>query len=176
MFTKNFELRMISGAMRDGLLTGSKAVDYTGVEKTLYSNVSNVATSFSCDYCMGRVLTSLNTASPGVCFGDGTTPVTKNDYKLSGNIITTISTSVNKTFTSDDDNGGGTLSAVYTITNTGNNAITISEIGLFNYWYHTNYSNYSTFLLERTLLDRPITIEAGGVGQVTYSISTKYPT
>ena len=68
---------------------------------------------------------------------------------------------------------------MFTLTNTGSEDFTISELGLVTYAYITNTNGYcyeNNFLLERTVLENPITIPAnGGVGQVTYTIRMDYP-
>ena len=112
-----------------------------------------------------RVMTSQH--GSGVAFGDGTTPPAFTDYKLSGNVITGISGSVSQTSEEDDD--GVTLTNVITVTNNNSNDITISEVCA-----NCQYQAY--FMVERTLLDTPLTIPAGGIGQVTYTIRFNYPT
>lgn len=61
-------------------------------------------------------------------------------------------------------------------TTTGDSAISIGEIGLIA----SSSNSYTTAdykaLYERTVLDTPVTIEAGGVGIVNYSIKLQYPT
>ena len=132
-----------------------------------YNTFSNNATKYP---YMGTIVKSYY-GGGGVMFGDGTTPVTLDDYKLSGNIITTISSSVSLSWDSDDEGCSGT--ALYTLTNSGDSAITISEVGLFSGVFSNNNMNY---MLERTVLDEPVTIEAGAIGQVTYTIRLNYPT
>lgn len=116
----------------------------------------------------------------GVLFGTGNTVATSDDYKLSGDVITGLS-SANVTYTSEavyDDNGV-TLTTVYTISNTTGADLTIGEVGLV-----ANFSTkvgqvyaakFYTLLYERTALDSPVTIPADGVGQVTYTICMNYP-
>lgn len=103
----------------------------------------------------------------GVAFGNGDTPATLDDYKLSGDILSGYSSncSLQKTYVE----GGVSLTAVYTITNNNSKSMEIKEIGLIS-------RAGITALLERTVLDTPITIEPGGVGQVTYTITMNYPT
>lgn len=111
---------------------------------------------------------SSNNAASGVYFGTGATAPSYDDYTLSGDIIhtATASTAVN---IADLDNGKA-ITGKYTITNTGAEEITISEIGLV-------YA-FSTFriLVERTVLDTPVTIPAGGIGLVEYTITFNLPT
>lgn len=116
---------------------------------------------------IGSVRTSL--INGGVIFGDGDTTPTLNDYNLAGNLITSISASVITNAVTNDD--GCTLNCIYTITNSGSEAITIKEIGLVM----KSTTSY-TYLLERTVLESPVTIEPGGVGQVNYTITFTYPT
>jgi hypothetical protein len=104
----------------------------------------------------------------GVYFGDGDTPPTVDDYTLSGNVLTTGSATVK--VTKNFDNDGITITGLYTITNTGDTDFTIREVGLFL------NQGYNRYLMERTVLDTPVTIPAGGIGQVTYTIRFNYPT
>ena len=112
-------------------------------------------------------------ASAGVILGTGNTPPTPEDYALSGEIITNFAFSAAVTIM--EDAGGCTWSALYTITNTADTDITIREIALM-----VSNSNYTGkdyhALIERTVLDSPVTIPAGGVGVVTYTIRMNYPT
>lgn len=105
----------------------------------------------------------------GVVFGTGDTAPTFDDYKLSGDLVTTMSASASVVVTKDDD--GYTYVATYTIANTGSADITIKEVGLILY----GRAN-SSFLIERTVLDSPLTISVGGVGQLVYTIRMNYPT
>ena len=105
-------------------------------------------------------------SSYGVCFGNGKTPATENDYCMEGDLLKDYGYSQIYSKTKDS------VTFVYTITNNESEPFTISEIGLVDYAYR-NYGYtyyYSGILVERTILESPITIPAGGVGQVTYTI------
>ena len=106
-------------------------------------------------------------------FGDGDTPPTLNDYKLSGNTITGCTVSFTKTVDNQDENGF-TVTAIHTITNGNSSEITIREVGRYS---HAQYASgsYGNYLIDRTVLDTPVTIPAGGIGQVEYTITFKYP-
>lgn len=80
----------------------------------------------------------------------------------------------------DDDSGTG-VRVTYTLTNGGSESITITEIGWFirnismATWSTTsisngNTNNTGTYMLDRTLLDTPVTIAPGEVGQVVYEL------
>lgn len=143
--------------------TQNNSIDVNVVKIGDYSDTSNYSPS------MRNVRTTISSYT-GVIFGSGTTPPTIDDYKLSGDIITTISAAVNHTFTTDDD--GSCYQCLYTITNTGTSEITIGEVALFA---GAASSSSKKFLVERTVLDSPVTIPAGGIGQVTYAIRLNYP-
>ncbi len=153
--------------------------NYQGTELMLYRSnnyLLKVAYDGSDTSCpaMKNVVTNY-TSTGGVIFGTGTTPPTLEDYSLSGTLITTITCTSSLTTKADAE--GMTLTALYTITNTASTAITIGEIALMCNLYNSSNSTHSyKGLVERTVLDEPVTIEPGGVGQVTYTIEFKYPT
>ena len=109
----------------------------------------------------------------GVIIGTGTAPAAFDDYKLSGDLITkfSFSVSVNKKHTES----GFEVTALYTITNTNSTEITIGEIGLIANQYTNSTSASYVALLERTVLEEPVTIPPGGIGQVEYTIRMNYP-
>ncbi len=108
--------------------------------------------------------------SVGIVLGTGTTAPTVNDYCLSGGVITTVTGSVADM--SPDD--GTSIISVLTITNTADTAITIGEIATTCYLpYESSRNDY--FMVDRTVLEAPVTIEAGGVGQITYTIEMPFP-
>lgn len=107
----------------------------------------------------------------GVIIGTGTTPPQLEDYKLSGDMITTFSYSAG--VTAKEENNGLVFTALYTITNTGTEAFTIGEIALMA-GFGSDAKQDSKALVERTVLDAPVTIPAGGIGQVTYTIRLNY--
>lgn len=122
---------------------------------------------------MGAASRKASTEVTGVIFGDGTTPPSVDDYWLSGTAITTIATTASGSVTLNGD-GTITKTAIHTISNTSTtDDVTISEVGYVDYIaYLTNYNGpNSYFLLDRTLLEEPVTIPPGGVGQVTYNVT-----
>lgn len=130
-------------------------------------------------YMEGSSTNGANRVS-GVIFGNGTTAPTVDDYKLSGDAVTGLSSS-NVTYTTSSESVNGTkqLTVVYTISNTTGAAITIGEIGLLQYVgtaaSSSGSSTYRSVLIERTVLEEPVTIPAGGIGRVEYKIILNYP-
>lgn len=188
MFTNNFNAR---GTIIDALGFANGTVGYKPAVHSVYDGTS-VSGGFKPIDDLMKVfnthsLTKKSTSSGGdgtgyygVCFGDGTTEPTVEDVCLSGVQHTSIS-KANTLITfnySTEDNGDFVLTAVYTITNTLANDITIAEVGLAakGSYFYGGYNYHVPILVEHSLLEIPITIPAGGVGQVTYTIRMNYPT
>lgn len=163
MFTKNWYKALASCLSRKA----APCIDAGGSERNLSVGYGWIGTGSSSDsYCpIGYVRTNLTGTAGFVAFGTGTTPPTLDDYTLSGNIVTGISTTakVSGGFT----DSGTEVSATYTITNNNDTAVTIGEIGAFG---ASGSTTGKGVMLERTVLESPITIEPGGVGQVTYTL------
>lgn len=109
-------------------------------------------------------------ADDGVVFGDGNTPASIDDYQMSGEHFTTYSALHSRNYNIDET--GVTATIVFTITNTGTETFTIREIGQF---YQQGSSTDLCVLVERTVLDSPVTIEPNGIGQVTYTVRFPFP-
>lgn len=162
-------------AVLAGYLTRAKIpfVAYNGTARETHeggvSTISLANSNTSAPY-IGRLLSTSN--GNGVWIGTGTTPAKATDYKLSGEKITSFSAIAGEVVKECNDDGSVTLSCTFTITNTGNADFTIGEVGLFG---SVTYAASSTtyVMYDRTVLDEPITIPTGGVGQLTYSITLK---
>lgn len=177
MFTKNWYSVLMNTMMNTGKLDVVKlSGESTG--SYYYDNVITglLSRSFHCvTPTLYKVLTTTSDDG-GVIFGTGTTPATVDDYNLSGDFISTLTASV-AISTTGDNNSGAVITAVYTLTNTGTSDVTIGEMGLISNSNSTGYANSdSKVLYEHTVLDTPVTIPAGGIGQVTYTIKFNYPT
>lgn len=125
---------------------------------------------------------SMPSVACGVVFGNGTAAESIDDYNMSGDLFTTYEVSSTNEYVVDDNGASRTIT--YTLTNTGTEDFTVSEIGIIGYLSErfdalksTGYDYYyaTNILLERTLLETPITIPANnGVGQVSYTISMNF--
>ena len=109
--------------------------------------------------------------STGVVLGSGSTPPTLDDYTLENMIVEGLSGSVTNTAVDENHN----VTKTYTITNTSDEDITIAEIGIHGWVYSQSNRNSVCVLIERTLLEEPVTIPAGGVGIVTYTLGMNIP-
>lgn len=175
MFTKNW-YKVIGSTFS---LSPINVINLSGATiTTSTSYISNALspTSNSNDYFRPSVYALRKSLSDygGVIIGTGTAPASLDDYCLSGDLITAYNYSVSVEKNIADD--GCTIKATYTITNTGDEIITIGEIGLMVCPGYASQQSRDKVLLERTVLESPITIPAGGVGQVTYTITFNYPT
>lgn len=113
----------------------------------------------------------------GLFFGSGSTPATKADYKLESPITSGLRiTNPYNLVWSDDGNGKHTAIADLIVRNTSEAEINIHEIGIFTPLSQTSSDSVSgcTFnnvLMERTVLDEPVTIAPGESKLVTYKIT-----
>lgn len=194
MFTKNYYAALGTAFMESTGTSGMNAVDYNGNNRTLYnytqrkaSNDNNECPAFamtlskevysgnniSADGLSASVSSSL-AQNAFVYFGKGTTPATLDDYKLESRITSGMTINEQSIISSLVDNVV-TKKASYILKNTSSSDITIGEIGIYRpIFYGTGSVTY--FLLERTVLDEPITIPSGGTGTVTYTIKIQVPT
>lgn len=149
-------------------------VNTSGVEEYIYVNVDSAYCGYILQSTAFSKLDTLatSTAGYGVVFGTGTTPPTPNDYTISGEQIKTIAATSQVSCIVNDD-GSHDLIAEYVIHNTGSTAFTIGEIAYIATVVggpaKTTSSNRPC-MMDRTVLDVPVTVEADGVCQLTYKI------
>ena len=152
---------------------------YGGFNAPSLSSYSNFAIK-TCltSHINGSVLnnTSNSAPTPGVVFANGNVPVSIEDYKQSGDALSNITVSCSVEVVSDAK--GQTITGNYTITNNATEPQTIGEVCIFSGILYRvgSYNQGKYVMIERTVLDSPVTIPAGGTGQVTYTIRLDYPT
>ena len=150
------------------VITGGAVLQDGNVRDLTYSSNNNAVIGLALTDNMVRYRTN----EPGIYLGSGTTPATLDDHKMESMITSGLVCSV---ATSLDDNNDAVNNI--TITNNTNADITIGEVGTGGYAYCGQESSYwNVLLMDRTVLDSPVTIPAGGVGQITYTIRMNYPT
>lgn len=173
MITKNW-YKIITTLMFGGVgaTWSADILDITGVSKTHYFNPGNTLffSAYQLDNMLAKVLTGYDT---GVVFGTGNTPATLDDYKLSGDVITTLSGTC--AISRGVDAEGAYITARYTLNNNGDSDVTVSEIAACTFFWPDKTKTLFT-ILDRTVLDTPVTIPADGVGKVEYTIRLTYPT
>ena len=116
---------------------------------------------------------SANNNYAGVCFGTGTTPADINDYNIEAPITTGLTVATPSKTTQNETDNYKEYTGTYGVTNTTSSDITITEIGLKGLVYSDNSSS-TAILVDRTVLDTPITIPAGQSKQITYTIRFNY--
>ena len=157
---------------------GTTLDSYSAISNSPYSMISAMVNFASKEITYSDTY-SYDEWFRGVVFGTGTGTPTVDDTTLFGSHITAITASNTTTAVSNSANSEkSTLTCVYTITNNTSSDITIGEVGLVAEVKGKSSSKtfYGATLYEHSVLDTPITIPAGGVGQVTYAISMDYPT
>lgn len=111
----------------------------------------------------------------GVVFGTGSTPVTLDDYTISGDYIPNLTMNVQQRYGRLDDDGY-VIGAKYLITNNNKESVTIKEIAVNVNTFQNSASANGVVMAERTVLASPVTIPSGEIGTITYEIKLKYPT
>ena len=141
-----------------------QAKAHNGEIRTVSSNLHKVMEDF--DTAINNPTNASKTSSfnSGVVFGSNDTPASKDDYQLIGDHFTTFVSTVAKRFDPDLC----TTTITYTLTNTGDTAFTIKEVGVF-------VAPYYLYLVYRQVLDSPVTIQPNGIGQVTLTFKVNVP-
>ena len=174
MLTKAFKEMPLNFITRKSFrLTTCKGSTYT---VTIPTTIDSGYQSYLSQYMMsipgmmeGRNLldSALNEKyTGGVCFGTGTATPTENDYTMTQKLLNSSTATVTASVTTN----GSTITGTYTIVNVGSSSITITEVGLFGNCMYSKNQSYC-YLVDRTLLDEPLTIEAGAVGKIVYTIT-----
>ena len=116
-----------------------------------------------------------STTSTGVSFGTGTTLASVSDYTLESRLTDNqinVSTPSAVSFSRGD--AYDEYSVTFGVTNKTANDITISEIGLTAMPYSPPSGSDVYALVDRTVLETPITIPARQSKQITYTIRFNY--
>ena len=158
MLTRNYYHAIAAMAIGAKIANGLTLLDGSKSDCYQASDSSKKGSQYS-HLSIGCGSLGTSATNSGFVFGNGAVEPTIDDYCLSGEFIKL----------------SGTLQRIVaTLTNRKDTDVTISEVGYQDYVY-VNSSGSKCCLLERTLLDNPITIPAGGVGQVTYTVRMSLP-
>lgn len=169
MITRNFKmflaaiLQIKSSAATPGYLP---VVNVSNVTKYLGFYTSTIANTV--------LVNSLTNA--GIWIGTGSDSPTENDYNLKSRITSGLTASTPTTTQGVDSDGNPYLTYLFTLTNTTSSDITVSEIGYVQNGGASSAIGESTsldrFLLDRTVLDSPVTVPAGGSAAIEYTLKT----
>lgn len=124
---------------------------------------------FSAVNSLSTVNTTPTNGRGYIILGSGTTEPTPEDYCLESQITENLScdsVSVSR----------NTTIKTYTATfsNSGTSPMTVTEIGYVSrtsYAYNAGENSFDNFLMDRTVLDTPVTIPAGESRTITYTLS-----
>lgn len=161
MFTKNFTNMLLTEQFFHNTLKvdGKRFKSPLSITSAIgtWSNYYDLNENF-----MGTLCTQMATNKYGVVFGTDGTPATEDDYTFANGFISGIAMTVSKSSGAQDDTGGtgGAIEREYVIVNNNSEDITIREIGIW----------WKGLLLERTVLDNPVTIAPGEAGGIKYSL------
>lgn len=116
------------------------------------------------------------TQNAGIIIGSDDTPATENDYCLGSQIYgSNYVASKSDLITYDSESDSLSFVIVLSITNNSDSAITIKEIGRFAAFDTSatiggsiSSARRRAILTDRTVLDDPLTIEAGSSGTIQY--------
>lgn len=115
------------------------------------------------------------TSGSGIIIGSDDTPATENDYCLGSQIYGSFLGSTSQFLAYDSASDSLAFAIALSITNNSDSAITIREIGRFATFDtsttkggSTSASRRRAIITDRTILDEPLTIEAGNSGTIQY--------
>jgi hypothetical protein len=115
--------------------------------------------------------------NPGFIFGSGNTAPTEDDYFLERQITSGLSVVLTGTSRGVDSNGKLYMEFLFTVTNTSSANVTIAEMGLISQWSCCTSASATTagnnnILVDRTVLDTPVTIEPNDSAAIRYRITS----
>lgn len=149
-------------------------IDKTGTKTGLGTVMGNV-------YCRTQqaVLSGSSTSLnyPGIWFGSGSTPPTKDDYNLETVIQSGLEITQGAYRINHGDDGKHTYTKEAVLRNTTESEIVIREIGLFGQPVTGSNAPFANHLvlLRRDVLANPVTIPAGESKLVTFNFTLNQP-
>lgn len=169
MLTKNFYQALNTALLNKTAIVTTSA----GAVETFNRGAVITSNQWNLFNAMTYRSTNSPESFPGVFFGTDATPATASDYDLgsiipSSNMSVIVPTEVSFNVTNEYQE----YTATYGVHNKTEEAISITEIGLFT-GFGSDGSLYRC-LVDRTVLDAPVTIPAGQSKQITYTIRFNY--
>lgn len=168
MITNNFKkaVQLLITSKYSDFVNNMNLVDVNGNNKLLKYVHDSYLEFYKFPKWM-RTYQKTNNYLNGIFFGNGEKQASEDDYKLDGAILNEKLECM-ITLSAENDGDVRNLVGTYTLRNISDSGITIKEVGLVGYTSDYNTSGY--FLIDRTLLDEPLTLAAGETGEITYTI------
>lgn len=145
--------------------------------RTINSDTEQYYGSYVRSHSLSTLVSTIgNTGASGIALGSGTTPATEDDYTMESLISSGISCAfASKAFAYDSENDVPYTYINITVTNTGSEPVTISELGIFvavrassTKGDSVSTSNDWTVMIDHTILENPVTIAANEAGIIQY--------
>ena len=173
MVTRNF-LNILAMMLESGNNVGClRCRSVNGNERFLTGNFNN---SGAFPYSTAKTFT-LNATTAGISIGTGTAPESEDDYNLEQTITSGVNVVITGTSYGAENPWYPFVKYDLTITNTGANPLVVTEVG-YKQTVRTakvigsSASTNTVLLLDRCVLDTPVTIAPGDAGIVTYRLQT----
>lgn len=175
MFTNNYikfrDMMFIGSTSFGGFVAVDGTQFYGTCQYSYYGDIGNRMHLAKCQVMPTDSYSYVTERDNGIYFGSGSSPATKEDYKLEAPIASGLGISNPSYFTWVTPTSGVYIAtAAYAVTNTTDKDITIQEIGNFTNVANSQSRTYLV-LMERTVLDEPIVIAPGESKLVTYKVT-----
>jgi len=172
MLTKNakkiilYALMNSRGTISSEPTPNTSEVTLTNISGTERTTDLNYYSVYSFINSLNHMSTSGSASTTFIKCGTGTTEAAEDNYKLEtyatrlncDSVVTAIGSNNTKTYTA-------------TFSNPTDADIAVTEIGFFTNFYYERKVGEDDFLLDRIVLDTPITIPAGESKPITYELS-----
>lgn len=170
MLTRNFENILSSIIASSSIIFGHLPI--LGVNGLEYFLTNNFAFPGSRSEAF-----TLDKTAAGISIGIGNTAPTKTDTNLEDTITSGVNVVVTSKVVGCDTPGSPYLEYTLTVTNTGSSPLTITEIGYKQTVKAAAYPGATSSadvvcLLDRSVFDDPIVIQAGDAGVIKYTLKT----
>jgi len=169
MVTRNF-LNILAMALQSGHPMGCLQVHDVNGNSRFLSGIPGFPDSPTKSF-------TLNAAAAGISIGTGSTPATEDDFQLEEPITSGVTVTLTGTEYGAESPWYPYVKFDLTITNTGANPLVVTEVGYKQTVYATRYIGSTAradtiVLIDRCVLDTPVTIAPGDAGIVTYRLQT----
>lgn len=176
MITKNFKM-LVACLLQSA---GSNSTNGFVPAKDVFGNTRYLGFKLGSYFPSSKTVSVTFSNQQGIQLGSGNTPASENDYTLDSQITSGLSASTPTQEYGVDASGNPFVDYTFTLTNSTGSPIEVKEIGYAQILVasanlNASASNYP-FLLDRTVLDNPITIPANDYAAVKYTLKTVLPT